>query len=484
MELLVGLDVGTSSVKCLVFNAQGEVVTSAAEPLRLYTPRPKWVEQDPEQIWKSVVNACRAATSTLPNEHKIMAISVSSQGGTTIPLDANGFPTHMAFSWMDERAGLEALDAKTTLGRDWVYLTTGWVLSNGLPLNHIAWFRKNNPSNFAKTKRFCFVNDFVISRLCGEYAMDPSNASITQLYNLINGKWESRLLDHAGIQQTQLSPIRASGQIVGRLTAHASEQTGLAAGLPVVNGSHDQYCAALGTGTTQPGKSLLSCGTAWVILAVPQNLEKALQSKMSISRHAIQGLYGGIHSMGAVGASIEWLLDLFWPELDDRNSQYQAFNQAAIGAPPGSGGLIFHPLSSGHLGAEETIEPSLNGLSLHNTRGDIARALMEGVALELRLVLEEMGDAVQVDRLKMIGGAARSPIWPQIVADITCRPLELVKISESASLGAAILAGIGAGLFSDSWTALESLNLQSQLVLPDPNLDDFYSHLIERYRHL
>jgi len=291
------------------------------------------------------------------------------------------------------------------------------------------------------------------------------------------------LLDRAGIQPSLLSPILESGQIVGALTSDASKQTGLAAGLPVVNGAHDQYCAALGTGTTQPGKALLSGGTAWVIFAVPRSREEALQSGMSVSRHAIQGLYGGIRSMGGVGASVEWLLGLFWPDLDDRISRYQAFNQAAIGALPGSGGIIFHPLSGGHLETGEPVNGSLIGLALRHTRSDIARALMEGVTLELRWLLDEVGEAIQIDRLKMIGGAAHSPIWPQIVADITRRPVELVKISESASLGAVILAGRGIGLFNDHRVA-ESLNLQSQQISPNQNLDDLYSRIYDRYRHL
>lgn len=484
MELLLGLDVGTSSVKCLAFDAKGEAVASATQPLRLYTPRLEWVEQDPEQIWNSVVHACRAVTASLRPKHQIIALSISAQGGTTIPLNADGFPTHPAFSWMDERAEAEALDAQNTLGKDWVYQTTGWALSKGLPLNHIAWFRKNKPPEFARTKHFCFVNDFVLSRLCGEYVMDPANAGITQLYNLANDEWDSRLLDHAGIKASQLSAIRPSGEVVGKLTAKASELTGLPAGAVVINGAHDQYCAALGTGTAQPGKALLSCGTAWVVLAVPQSLEKALQSGMSVSRHAIQGLFGGIRSMGAVGASVEWLLELFWPDLEDRTSRYHAFNQAAVSAPPGSRGLIFQPLSGGHLETGERVNHSLAGLSLHHTRGDIARALMEGIAFELRWSLDEAAEAVQIDRLKMIGGAAHSPVWPQIVADITRRPLELVSVSESASLGAAILAGTGAGLFSNVWAALESLHLQGRQVLPDPTLDDFYSCECERYRYL
>lgn len=483
MEVLLGLDAGTSSVKCLAVDARGEVLASAAQPLHLYTPRPGWVEQDPQEIWDGVARACRAVTSSLTFPHRIVALSVSSQGGTTIPVDAKGDPTHSAFSWMDERADEEAREAQKTLGEAWVARATGWPLSKGLPLNHIVWFRKHNPKAFAQTKHFCFVNDFILSRLCVEYVIDPSNAGITQLYNLADGAWDRHLLEYVGIQPSQLSPIKESGQVVGMLTKEAGEQIGLAAGLRIVNGAHDQYCAALGTGTAQPGTALLSCGTAWVVLAVFHSQEEALQSGMSVSRHAIPGLYGGILSMGGVGASVEWLLELFWPDLDDRISRYQALNRAAAAALPGSGGLIFRPPSGSHLTTGETNHGSLIGLTLPHTRGDIARALLEGVAMELRWLLEEAGEGGQIDRLKMIGGAARSPIWPQIIADITRRPLEVLQLSEAASLGAGILAGRGVGLSSNE-QATESLNLQSRQVSPDPNLDDFYARQYESYRQL
>lgn len=484
MELLLGLDVGTSSVKCLAFNAQGQVVASATQSLRLFTPRPGWVEQDPEQIWKATVHVCRAVTSTLPREHRIMALSLSSQGGTTIPVDADGSPTHLAFSWMDERAGAEALDARITLGKDWVYRTTGWVLSEGLPLNHIAWFRKNNASDFAKTKRFCFVNDFVTSRLCGEYVMDPSNASITQLYNLVNGEWDSRLLDHAGIQQSMLSSVWASGQIAGILTSQASEQTGLAQGLPIVNGAHDQYCAAIGAGITHPGPALLSCGTAWVMVTVPLGLVDALQAGMSVSRHVVDGLWGGIRSLGGVGSSVEWLLEQFWPELPDRATQYHALSQAAATSPPGSKGLIFTPLSGGHMETSELANRGLTGLSLSHTRGDIAHALMEGTALELRWLLEEMGNRVKIDYLKMIGGAARNHIWPQIVADITQLPVEVMNVPEAASLGAAILAGISIGWFTDADSAYRSIARPGKMIHPNPQVEKIYDQQYQQYCHI
>ncbi len=480
MELTIGLDVGTSSVKCLAMNTEGEVVASGSQPLRLYTPQPGWVEQNPLEIWGAVTAACRKLTNSLSRQHKIAALSISSQGGTTIPLDGNSSPTHPAFSWMDERVETEAAEAEKALGADWIYQTTGWPLSKCLPINHIVWLRKNKPAEFASTNRFCFVNDYVLSRLCGEYAMDPSDAGITQLYNLANNQWDSRILEYSGIQSSQLSPILASGEIVGTLTQQASEQTGLPTGLAIVNGAHDQYCAALGAGATNPGKILLSGGTAWVILAVFFSSEKAFQTGMSVSRHALPGIFGGIRSMGGVGASIEWLSELFWPDMKDRTARYQLFNQDAMGSFPGSSGIIFHPLSGGHLESVQADQGNLTGLALHHSRGDIARALMEGIAYELRWMLDEMSVTAQTRSLVMMGGASRSPIWPQIIADITRLPIELTNLSESAGAGAAFLAGRGVGLLNGLMDE-KTFNHDNQQIAPDSSLGDFYSRLYEKY---
>ncbi len=481
MQLLLGLDVGTSAVKCLAFNLRGEIVASARSALQLSTPRAGWVEQDPEQIWSAVAEACRAVTSRLPRMHKIVALSLSAQGGTTIPQAADGTPTHMAFSWMDERADTESAVAAATLGADALYRTTGWPLSPGLPLNHIAWFRTHQETDFKRTRRFCFVNDFVTSRLCGAYGMDPSNASITQLYNLAAGTWDAQLLELAGVEPEQLSPIGESGQVSGQITAWASQQTGLPIGLPVVLGAHDQYCAAVGTGTTQIGQALLSCGTAWVILTIPHGQAGALEAGMSVSRHAIPGHFGGIVSLGGVGAIVDWLVSLLWPHVTGSAARYQALNQAVLGAPPGSHGVLFRPHPRGRAVGNETLDLSFSSVALRHTRGDLSRAMMEGVAFELRRMLSEVDEAADVTAFKMIGGGSRSQIWPHIVADITGRPIELVSISESASLGAAVLAGVGAGLFNTCQAGAASLASRSQPVRPDPNLAEVYDGQYARY---
>jgi xylulokinase len=343
---------------------------------------------------------------------------------------------------------------------------------------HIAWFRDNRPEAFAATERFLFVNDFVVQRLTGRLCMNPSDAGITQLLSLDTGDWDEHLLAFAGARRDQMSPVQPSGTPVGGLTAEASQATGLARDVLVVNGAHDQYCAAVGAGVTRPGQVLLSCGTAWVVLAVPEDKESALDSGMSVSFHAVEDRWGALRSMGGVGTSLEWLLDNMWggkEMAEGRDGLYEAVNRSVGQSAPGADGLSFVPLTGGHGRTFARTGGGFLGLSLAHNRADMARAVMEGIAYELRWVIQEMRAAgLGVAELTMVGGAAESPVWPQIVADVTGVPVALPSSRQAAGRGAAILAGVGAGWFSDAEAGFAALGGQEARLAPDPDLRSTY----------
>ena len=454
MDLLLGLDVGTTATKALLFDLSGEVVASASHAYGLLTPHEGWVEQDPDDLWRGVVATCRALRDALGPQDRIIALSQSSQAGTTIPLDAAGRPTYNAISWMDGRAHAQAQRYREEWGEEFLYRTSGWPLFDGLPLQHVRWLRDERPDIFSATRRWTFVNDYITWRLTGEWCMNPSDASITQFLNVANADWDERLLAAAGIRREQMSPVHPSGWPVGPLTSRASEETGLPRGVLVVNGAHDQYCAAVGTGVTRPGLVLLSCGTAWVILAVPETLEVGLQSGMAVSCHAIASRWGAIRSLGGVGTSLEWFVDRVWQgpqQVLPREDTYRAINEAVARASAGADGLFFLPLAGGHLTTVGAGRGGFVGIMLSHSRDALARAVMEGIVFELRWVMDEIKAAgLEIAALKMVGGAARSSVWPQIVADVTGTPVVLPGAAEAACRGAAILAGVGAGLFADA----------------------------------
>lgn len=229
---------------------------------------------------------------------------------------------------------------------------------------------------------------------------------------------------------------------------------------------------------------MLSCGTAWVVLAVPDAFDNAFQGGMCISRHAIPGMWGAIRSMAGVGATVEWLLNLVWREEKDAQARYTALNQAAESSPCGANGLFFTPLCGGHMETGAPANRGILGLTLQHNRSDIARAMMEGIAMELDWTLEEIRQAIPVRRLKMIGGAARSAIWAQIVADVCGVPVDLPRVSDAAAYGAAILAGVGLGWYNDARQALDVIQTDLRICMPDPDQHARYTGIKKHYQKL
>ena len=197
MDLLLGFDVGTTATKALLMNIEGEVIASASYSYGLITPREDWVEQDPEELWRGVVAVCREVMKHVKPQDRVLALSISAQGGTTIPVDAHFQPVGNAISWMDHRAHEQSQQIRENIGEDRLYQVTGWQLGSGLPLLHISWLRQTEPETFASARYFLFVNDFIIHRLTGELCMDPSDAGITQLYNIAEGRWDENMLGTA-----------------------------------------------------------------------------------------------------------------------------------------------------------------------------------------------------------------------------------------------------------------------------------------------
>jgi xylulokinase len=487
-DILIGLDVGTTATKAVAFDLAGVARAEASSGYGLLTPGHGWVEQDPEALWRAVVEVLRGVAGQLGPDDRVLALAQSSQGGTTIPVDAAGAPLGNAISWMDTRAAEQADAVRAQVGAEFIRTTTGWPLQALLPLQHIGWLRDNRPQIYASARRYLFVNDFIGYRLTGRLCMNPTDAGITQLFNIATGDWDERLLALVGVRRDQLSPMHPAGRLVGTLQSETAAATGLPAGLPVANGAHDQYCAAVGTGVTQPGRVMLSCGTAWVVLAVIDDLEVGLRSGMAIGRHALDGLWGALRSIGAVGSTLEWLIDNVWGGRTagaGRADLYAAINEGAARATPGAGGLLCYPLAGGHAAAFGPAFGGFIGLSLPHTRDDMARAVMEGIACELRWAISEMRQAgIDVAELRMVGGAARSSIWPQIVADVTAIPVVLPAMSQAASRGAAILAGTAIGVFRDPQAGFAAFRGAESSLTPDPAVRQLYDDRFATYQAL
>jgi xylulokinase len=351
------------------------------------------------------------------------------------------------------------------------------------------WLRSHRPDVFRTAGHFLFVNDFIGYRLTGQLCMNPSDAGITQLYDLASASWDPRLLEHAGLGVGKLSPLAESGTPIGRLRPDVAAQIGLSPDILVVNGAHDQYCAAVGTGVTRPGRMLLSCGTAWVILAVPASLDVALDSGLAVSPHAVPGRFGALRSLGGVGTSLEWLIDNVYGgaglEAEQRHGLYARLNAEAGDVAPGADGVVFLPLAGGRASGYGSGQGGFMDLSLGHHRAHLARAVMEGTALTLRAAAAEMGRAgIQISELTMVGGAAKSPLWPQIVADALGVRVTIPPIRDAAARGAAILAGVGCGLFESAEAGHEAWRADDVMIEPDSANLQAYDRAYARQRYL
>ena len=482
-ELVAGLDVGTNATKCLVCDRQGRVAAHSRQEYALQHPRQGWVEQDPEELWGAVLHTLGQAAAQVRGRGRIAALSLSSQGGTTIVVGEDGQPLRPAISWLDARAGDEGKRIVAELGQEAIYEAAGWEVSTSLPLLHIAWLREHERETYERAGHYLFVNDFVLSRLTGRRVMDPSDAALTLLYDAERNQWDARLCETAGVRWGQLSPIEDSGEPVGALLPEVAAQLGLSADVLVVNGGHDQYCAALGAGVVTDGDVLLSCGTAWVLLAAADRLIRDPQHTFAPGRHVLPGMWGLLCSMPAAGASMEWLVRQVVSGPDDEHPRYDLLDPNLQDPEPGAGGLLFLPLLAGIEAAtmKAGLWGTLTGLSLGHTRWDVAQALMEGVALELRWILERLrtvGYEPQV--IQMVGGATRSRLWPQIVADVTGLRLGLPDVAEAAARGAAMLAGMGCGLYGREppWPA------EARRIEPRSGRRAAYDDLFARFRRL
>jgi xylulokinase len=483
MQLLLGIDVGTTAAKAAAFDEQGRTLATGQSSYSVQYPQPGWAEQEPEQLWQGVVAAVRQMIQQLPPNRVIRALGVSSQGATTILLDEQDQPLRPAISWMDMRAAALVPAIERRLGSEAIYRAIGWPFDAWLPLAHIAWLRQFEPANLARTRRVSSVDSYIKLRLCGRLMTDPTLAGATGLYDIANGDWQQQHLEYAGLSSAQLPEVAPSTAIVGELTREAAETLGLPASIPVINGAHDQICSVTAAGVAKSGQALVGTGTAWVIIGIVEQPVYDLLHHLTLEPHTIPGLWCPLRTQGGVGGAFDWLAQSLLSGLGakgDRRELYANLNKQVSTAPPGAHGLVFlaprrRPDATGHL----------LGLTLSHTVGDIGRALMEGIVCDLSIMANEMRAAgMRLESLIMTGGATYSSVWPSIVADMLGLPLRIPEMAEAGARGGAILAGAGSSLYPDVPAAMAAFALPGREILPNLANRACYGDLLARYQHL
>ena len=453
-EALIGLDIGTTSTKAVLFSISGvELARANSTAYGAQMPSPGWVEQDPEEIWQAVVTTLRSVIKQVPASTHVIAVCMAAQSGSLLPADLLGDPIYPFITWMDGRTEELVQQWRALDMGEQVKSISGWTLKTGQCLPTIAWLRQHNPKIFDAAAHYFSVNDFLAYRLVGQYCSNPSNASGMQMVDIQTGDWSQPLCNLSGISVSQLSHIQPSGAIIGKITNEVSEKTGLSSETLLVNGGHDQGMAALGLGINSPGKYMLACGTAWVISAIMSSLKtEGVPPVLDWNTHPLGEHWIISQSLGGLGASLEWWLNQTWCENQGsmvRSERYASLDKELTDTQFDQD-LLFLPLSGGYDDPATTNRGGFIGLRLGHNRSDMALAVLESAAFELRWALETIRETgLPIEQLYMLGGASESPHWPSILSTVTGIPIILPKYDNWPAFGAALLAGMSTGVIDN-----------------------------------
>lgn len=490
-DAILGLDIGTNSTKAILFDPAGRELIMAQQGYRLHTPQPGWAEEDPDEVWQAALSVLQQIAGAAAGRWRIRALAMAAQSGSLIPCRADGSPVYPMMTWLDSRS--EALVRQwQAAGREArIRQLSGWWLYPGLPFPSIAWLRQFEPDVFARTERFLGVLDFMNYRLTGQFCTDFSAGAEMQLVDVAASRWSDELAEMVGITPAQLAQLAPAGAVIGPITAEVSRTTGLPAGTLVINGGHDQCCAALGMGMIEPGKLMLASGTAWVINAITTSpAVEATPASMNLSYHVAPQRWTISQLLGGFGATVEWWLreNLQPPAAGsaiDRAQLFAQFDDLIRHSPPGSNSLLFLPLGGGAQVAEARPGGGFIGLRLDHTRADMARAVLEGVAFEVRWALDTVRQAgLPVEQVWLSGGASQSPVWPQILANVSGLPFTLTDYGHWPALGAAVLAGTGAGMFGTLAEGIARLQPPGRQVVPADEQCAFYDERLAAYQQI
>jgi len=482
--VLVGIDIGTSSTKTVIIRPDGMLLGLAAREYAVETPHPGWAEQNPETWVEAALDTMRRAlmAANIP-PGQARAIGLSGQMHGTVCLDARGRVLRPAIIWADQRSAAQVVEVEARIGRERLAAWTANPLATGFMLATWLWLRAHEPDVAAATAHLLLPKDYVRYRLTGEIGAEPSDASSTLLFDTARRCWSAPLLDALDLDARVLPPVAASAAIAGGLLPESAALTGLPSGTPVIYGGSDQAMQAVGHGVVAPGVLSSTIGTGGQLFASIAHPAYDPQARLHCFCHVMPDIWHLESAMLAAGLSLKWLRDNVMQDLT-----YQEIADAAATVPPGAEGLFFLP----YLAGERTphMDPrargSFVGLTLRHGQAHIARAVMEGVVFGMRQGLALMLDlGVTPERIIASGGATQHPLWLHLQADLFNRPLYRTKTVEAAAVGAALLAGVGVGVYADVTDAVaQAVQHSDGVVTPDPKNAAHYASLADAFAAL
>ena len=470
MAYILGVDIGTSGTKTVLFSEDGVPVASATYEYPLYTPQNGYAEQEPLDWWNAVVNSIKQVI----NESGVVAseikgVGLSGQMHGLVMLDADDKVIRRSIIWCDQRTAKEAVEITDKVGADRLTEITANPAITGFTAAKIMWVKNNEPENYERCRHILLPKDYIRFMLTGEYATEVSDASGMQLLDVPNRCWSGEVLNRLGIDKSLLAKVYESPEITGKITKRVAELTGLAEGTVVVGGAGDNAAAAVGTGVVEDGKAFTTIGSSGVVFAHTSDISIDKKGRVHTFCCAVPGCW---HVMGvtqSAGLSLKWFRDnLCWSEMETALNMgvdpYYLTDKEAMEIPIGANRLIYLPYLNGertpHL--DPNCRGSFVGLSTMHTKRDMIRAVMEGVSYSLRDCVEVMREMqINVTDMMACGGGGSSPLWRQMLADLYGCPVKTTQNKEGPALGVALLAAVGAGIYS---TVPEAC---SAVIMPD-----------------
>ncbi|MGC8717765.1 MAG: xylulokinase [bacterium] len=484
---LLGIDIGTTSIKVGLINEKGGLVSLSIQEYSLKTSSNNRVESYADTYW----NSCKAGIRDVLEKSSvssasIVAIGLSSQGETLVCLDKEGKVLRNVIVWLDSRA----VEESEIIGREipielW-YRTTGLSeVSPMWPICKILWIKRNEPDIFGKTSKFLVLKDYLIWKLTGEFVTDPSVSSSTGYLSIVKRDWWDDALNILGIGHEKLPSIMESHTLIGRINLEVSKELGLPSGIPVINGGMDQMVGALGAGNIKPGIITETTGTALAIIATTDEPIFDPQRRVPCSPHCIPNKYILMPYTETAGILLRWFRDNF-PSINGIED-YDRMLSLANQIPPGSDGLIVIPYFNGSFcpNFNPNARGAFVGVTLNHSRAHFIRAIVEAVSFMLRENIDLLRSlSIPVERVRALGGASKSDIWLQMKSDVLNLPVEVPLYSEASVLGAGILAGIGCGIFSNFKDAVERAVKIIRVFKPDPKVSVSYEKVYQDYLSL
>ncbi len=488
MGYLMGIDIGTSGTKTVLFDINGGTVGSAFEEYSMSQPRPGWAEQDPEDWWRAVRDSIRRVLQeahVAPKE--VLGLGLSGQMHGAVLLDEDYQVLRPSIIWCDQRSSLQCEWIEDKIGKERLIELTCNPALTGFTAPKVLWVRDNEPDIFHKTRKILLPKDYIRFRLTGELASEVSDASGTLFFDVKKRKWSTEVLSELGIEREMLPEVFESPEVSGKIIAKAAQETGLAVGTPVVGGGGDQAAGAVGNGIVEPGIISSTIGTSGVVFAFSNEVKMDPKGRVHTFCHAVPGKW---HVMGVTqgaGLSYRWFRDNFAiSEIEVGRATgidpYELLGKEAERVASGCEGLIFLP----YLMGERTphLDPDAKGvffgLTPRHTRSHVIRSIMEGVTYSLRDSLEILKELkIPVKQIRASGGGARSQLWRQMQADIFNSEIVTINAKEGPAFGVALLAGVGTGVYNSVEEACSAtIKTVTRLEPVSENLkryDDYYN---------